>query len=200
MSLATRDKVEPILEVFAVRLRAVLERAMADWLAIPDRGKFIYGRTGANVIFDHIIRHALVEFDGDGDAAVKAMREPQSIKFLFHSSVLARFKKGNARGVGGNIETQAVLDFIDPQLSFAGLPEVQRVEIVYQLDLLGTGYAEVAVVARNKSSRVWSYPLSGRPSAEIIPLPTPIRPILTPPKVTPKPSADDKTDSENLKK
>lgn len=197
MSIAVRDKVEPVLGVFAVRLRAVLDRAMSDWQATPGRAQFIYSRTGANVIFDHIIRHALIEFDGDGDSAVKALREPQSVKFLFHNAILARFKKGNAKGVGSNIETQAVIDFIDPQSSFFGLPDIQRVEIVYQLNILGTGFAEVAVVARNKSSRVWSYTLNGRPSAEIVPLPTPARPILTPPKVTPKPVAEDKADDTN---
>lgn len=169
---------------------------MADWLGTPNRAQFMYGRTRANIIFDHIIRHALVEFDGDGDATVKALREAQSVKFLFHGSIVARFKKGDARGVGSNIETQAVLDFINSQSSFDGLPELHRVEIVYQLNILGTGYAEVAVVARNKRTRVWWYELTGLPSADIIPLPTPIRLVLTPPKVTPKPSADEKSDGK----
>ena len=196
MAIAVRDKVEPILGAFATRLRSVLDRAMADWLATPNRAQFMYGRTRANIIFDHIIRHALVEFDGDGESTVKALREAQSVKFLFHGTVVARFKKGNARGVGSNIETQAVLDFIDPQSAFDGLPELQRVEIVYQLDILGTGYAEVAVVARNKRTRVWSYQLTNRPSADIVPLPIPPRPILTPPKVTPKPTAEEKAGAE----
>lgn len=192
MAIAVQHKVEPVLGAFAIRLRAILDRAMADWLATPNRGQFMYARTRANIIFDHIIRHALSEFDGDGDATVKALREPQSVKFLFQSSVVARFKKGNGRGVGANIETQTVLDYIDPQSSFAGLPDIQRVEIVYQLNILGTGFAEVAVVARNKRTRVWAYPLTGRPAADIIPLPTRTPPVLTPPAVTPKPVADDK--------
>ena len=174
--------------------------AMADWLATPNRAQYVYGRTRANIIFDHIIRHALVEFDGDGDSTVKALREAQSVKFLFHGTVVARFKKGNARGVGGNIETQAVLDFIDPQSSFDGLPEVQRVEIVYQLNILGTGFAEVSVVARDRHTRVWSYQLTSRPSAEVIPIFTPPRPVLVPPKVTPKPRLGDKADGEHSPK
>ena len=197
MAIAVQDRVEPILGVFAVRLRAVLDRAMEDWLATPSRGQFMYSRTRANIIFDHIIRHALTEFNGDGDSTVKALREPQSVKFLFHGSVVARFKKGNARGVGANIETQAVLDYIAPQSSFAGLPDIHRVEIVYLLNFLGTGFAEVAIVARNMRSRVWSYPLVGRASAEIVHLPMRITPILLPPPVTPKPAADDIAPSEH---
>lgn len=194
MPIAKREKVEPIIGVFSERLRAILDRAMDDWLAMPDRSRFIYPRTRANIIFDRIISHALVEFDGDGDNTVKAIRESQSVKFLFQDTVVARFKKGNARGVGANIETQAVLSFIDPQSSFAGLPEIQRVEIVYQLNFLGTGYAEVSVVARDKRSRIWAYPLTSTPSADIIPLPPRTPPVLTPPVVTPKAAPGEKTE------
>jgi len=196
VAIANREEVEPILEQFAGRLRAVLDRAMDDWLETPNRGQFIYTRTRANIIFDHIIRHALLEFDGDGDNTVKALREAQTVKFLFHNSVVARIKKGNARGVGSNIETQAVLDYVDPQASFGGLPDIHKVEIVYQLDILGTGYAEVAVVARDRKTRIWAYPLGGQPTAEIIPLPTRAPPVLTPPAVTPKASPDEESGEE----
>jgi len=138
----------------------------------------------ANIIFAFIARRALEEFSGDPD--VHVMHEPQTVKFLFRDSVLVRFKKGNARGVGSNIQTQAVLQYIDPQSSFAGLPDVHRVEVVYQLNILGTGFAEVAVVARDRRTRIWAYPLTGRPTAEIIPLPPRTPPVLTPPVVTPK--------------
>lgn len=193
MAIADRAEVEATLEGFTVRLRSVLDRAMEDWAAVPNKAWFLHGRTRANIIFDLIARHAQGEFGDDSD--VHVIREPQTVKFLFLDRVLARFKKGNAKGVGSNIETQAVMDFIDPQGSFAGLPDVHRVEIVYQLNILGTGYAEVAVVARNQRTRVWAYPLTGRPSAEIIPMPTRTPPVLTPPVVTPKPRADE-TDDE----
>lgn len=186
MPIAVQAQVEPILAEFAPRLREVLDRAMEDWLATPARGQFLYARTRANIIFDHIIRHALLEFDGDGASSVKALRESQSVKFLFQNSVVARFKKGNTRGVGSNIETQAVLDYVDPQSAFAGLPEIHKVEIVYQLNILGTDFAEVAVVARDRRTRIWAYPLTSRPSADIIPLPPRPAPILEPPVVTPK--------------
>tara|TARA_R110001599_G_scaffold6485_1_gene31783 strand:- start:3975 stop:4577 length:603 start_codon:yes stop_codon:yes gene_type:complete len=186
MSIAIQEEVEPIIASFAARLRAVLDRAMSDWLEMPDRGRFIYPRTRANIIFDDIVRHALIEFDGDGDEDVKALHEPQSVKFMFKNSVVARFKKGNDNGVGSNIETNAVMDFIDPQSSFGGLPEIHRVEIVYMLNVLATDYAEVEVVARDMDRRVWAFPLVGKPSAEIVPLPTRTPPVLTVPVVTPK--------------
>lgn len=192
MTIAVQSKVEPIINVFASRLREVLDRAMKNWLNIPDRGSIRFARTRANYIFDRIIHHALIEFDGDGDGTVKALVESQSVKFLFANSVVARFKKGNGRGVGSNIETQAILNYNDPQTSFAGLPDIHRIEIVYQLNFLGTDYAEVAVVARDRRTRIWAYPLTGKPSADIIPLPPRPAPALTPPIVTPKVRPEEK--------
>lgn len=197
MAVAVQSEVEPIIGAFADRLRAVLNRAMEDWLATPDRSKFRYGRTRANIIFEHIINHALSEFDGDGAESVKALVEAQSVKFLFHNSVLARFKKGNAKGVGSNIETGAFLNFVDPQGSFAGLPDIHRIEIVYQLNFLGTDYAEVAVVARDRHTRIWAYPLTLRPTADIIPLAPRPAPVLTPPLVTPKAVPKEESGDDN---
>jgi len=187
MPIAVQSEVEAALDTFVVRLRAVLDRAMDDWQSMPNKAWFFYARDRSNFIFSQIARHALVEFDGDSN--VHIIREPQTVKFLFMDRVLARFKKGNAQGVGANIETQAVMNFINPQSSFAGLPDVHRVEIVYQLNIIGTSFAEVAVVARDKTTRVWSYPLTGKPSADIIPMPTRTPPVLTPPLVVPKPAA-----------
>lgn len=191
MPIARIESVQPVLDQFAKRLRGVLDHAMDDWLKLPSRSELLYARTRANYIFDRIVHHALLEFDGDGANTVKALPEAQTVKFLFRNSVVARFKKGNANGVGSNIPTQAVMDFIDPQGCFAGIPEIHRVEIVYQLNVLGTGYAEVAVVARDRKTRIWAYPLDGR-SAEIIPLPTRTPPTLNPPEVTPKAKPESK--------
>lgn len=191
MPIANREEVEQTLEGFTVRLRKVLDQAMVDWEATPNKGWFIWPRVRANIIFSYIVRRALEEFGDDPD--VHVINEPQTAKFLFRDSVLVRFKKGNARGVGSNIVTQTVLKFVDPQLAFSGLPDVHRVEVVYQLNILGTGYAEVAVVARDRRERIWSYPLTGRPSAEVIPLPPRTPPVLTPPTVTPKAPAEEKS-------
>jgi hypothetical protein len=194
MPVAVREEVEAILDTFTERLRAVLDRAMDDWSALPNKSWLMFSRDRSTILFSYIIRRALEEFQVDPD--IHIVREPQTVKFLFRDSVLVRFKKGNGKGVGSNIETQAVLQFIDPQLSFAGLPNVNRVEIVYQLDILGTGYAEVSVVARDKNTRVWAYPLTAKPSAEIIPLPPRVPPVFTPPAVTLKRPAQEDRDGQ----
>jgi hypothetical protein len=109
----------------------------------------------------------------------------QTVHFLFHDQVFLRFKKGNEKGVGSNITTQAVLDFIDPQGVIPGLvPEIMKIEIVYTPDKIGVGLEEVAVVACGLQKRIWAYPLD-RPSAEIEPIPT-RPPDVTPPAVVPR--------------
>jgi hypothetical protein len=198
MPIANQDEVKAILRDFETRLRSVIDRAWAEWKAMPRRGRFLFARTRLNIIFDSIARFALEEFDEDKEIYVIAKN--QTVQFLFRDRVLARFKKGNAKGVGSNINTQTVLEFIDPQLSIPDLlPEVHRVEICYQPDDVGINLGEVAVVARNRTRRVWAYPL-GRSGASasgtVIELPQ-RPPDKTPPKVTPrKPKKDDSAPSE----
>ena len=78
----------------------------------------------------------LAEFQDDKD--IRVMTEKQTVKFLFKDQVFTKFKKGNDKGVGSNIETQAVLDFIDPNRLIPGLlPDILRVEFCYGIDALG---------------------------------------------------------------
>lgn len=185
MPIAQEDHVRVVLKDFESRICWVMERAWDDWRDIPNSGRFIFRRTRSNIVFDFICQHALTEFDGDPDIHVIARRG--TLQFLFRDSVLLRFKKGNSRGVGSNILTQAVLDFIDPQLNIPGLlPDIHRVEVCYQENLLGTDLDDLAVVARDRTQRIWSYPISDpHLDAEIVPLqPRPSDPV--PPLVTPK--------------
>ena len=70
---------------------------------------------------------ALAEFDGNTD--IHAIVDGQTVKFLFRDQVLVRFKKANSKGIGSNIETQAVLEFVDPQLKLPQfLPEIYKIE------------------------------------------------------------------------
>jgi len=187
MSAVTEENVRPILQGFEYRLRAVIDRAWAEWMECDLRGRLIFQRAKSDVIFDFIARHALAEFGEDPDIHVIAKNS--TVRFLFRDQVLVRFKKGNAKGVGSNIETQATLDYIDPQRTLPGLlAEVFRVEVCYQPDRLGTQLKDVAVVARDRTRRIWAYPLNPQSSAEIIPMrlpepePDESRPVATPRK------------------
>jgi hypothetical protein len=186
MSVPKQDDVQAVLEDFHRRLREVIDRAWKEeWLDLPDRARFVFPRrVRAVLVFDGIARLALSEFDSDPN--IRVMLQRQTVRFLFRDRVLVRFKKGNARGVGSNIGTQAELDFIDPQRSIPGLvPEIMRVEICYAPDdELGIVLSEVAVVARDRHRRVWAYPID-RGERKVVPLP-PREPDHTPPMVVPR--------------
>lgn len=171
MPIPVQDDVRAILGRFESRLRAVIDRAWAEWMESDVRGRLIRNGAKATVVFDFIARHALAEFDGDPDIHVIAKHS--TVKFLFKDAVLVRFKKSNAKGVGSNIETQEVLAFIDPERKlFPELPDILKIEVCYQPDRLGTQIKEVAVVARDRNKRIWAYPIEAEAGgAEIIPLP-----------------------------
>ena len=153
---------------------------------MPDRGRFVFlPRVRAVLVFDFIAKHALAEFDLDPHIHV-LLKGQQTVHFLFRNAVLVRFKKGNTKGIGSNVETQAALSFIDPQGVIPGLvPEIMKIEICYTPDVLGLTLDEVAVVARSRHKRVWAYPIDRKKqTADVVELPlrTPdeTRPVVVP--------------------
>jgi hypothetical protein len=128
LAIPAIDDVQAILADFELRLRAVVDRAWAEWMEQDIRTRLIYTRTSSNAVFDFIARHALAEFGEDSE--VRDIAKCGTIQFLFRDRVLVRFKKSNARGIGSNIETQAILDFVEPSRDIPGLvPDLMKVEV-----------------------------------------------------------------------
>jgi hypothetical protein len=121
-----------------------------------------------------MVHRAVTAFDGNPD--VHVVYQDETAKFLFKRKVLVRLKKGDSNHLGSNIETQAVLAFTDPQLTIPGLPDVQKVDIVYVLNDLQTEIDRVVVTARNNDVRLWSYDIEDRRVAPVLPLVQPIAP------------------------
>lgn len=196
MPLPTVDDVRPILRDFEQRIVTVLNDSWTEWLHIPDRARFS-DRSRASMVFDFIKQRAMAEFDGDPN--IRIIPKGQTVHFLFRDTILIRFKKANRFGLGSNIETQAVLEFVDPQMNIpALLPEVYRVEVCYHLDALATRISELAVTARANDKKIWSYALEKPVGAKVIPLPASSNPPdLSPPIIVPRRrnTAHDKTES-----
>lgn len=193
MSIPAIEDVQDILDEFQDRLRGVVDRGWSEWIDCELRPRLIFKRSGSNNVFDFIARHALEEFGSDPD--VHVISKGGTFQFLFCNQVLVRFKKSNSKGVGSNIETQATLDFVDPNRDIPGmLPDIMKVEVCYLPDVLGTGLQEVAVVARNRTSRVWSYALEPATVAEIVTLQPDLPEGTTPIVITPKKSSDEAAD------
>ncbi len=186
--MTEQDKVRSILSDFEFRLHSILQKAWAEWQEMPKKG-VLSARSRASIIFDFIKRFAIEEFDGDED--IHALPKGQTVKFLFQDQVLIRFKKANAKGIGSNIETQAVLEFVDPQLKIPDmLPEIFRVEVCYTFDKLATKVETVAVTKRDRHQKLWSYPIFGGESGEVVPMPTRAPDPEMPPTVRPRKPAE----------
>jgi hypothetical protein len=162
------EDVQAILEDFEDRMARVLERAWQEWLELPRRAA-LSPRSRASIVFDFIRRLALEEFDRDPN--IRAIPRGQTVHFLFRDRVLVRFKKANTRGLGSNIEPQAVIAFIDPQLSLIALPPIHNVEACYHLDKLATKMAMLTISARRRNHRLWSYPMRRTSGGAVVPIP-----------------------------
>ncbi|SDB39110.1 hypothetical protein [Bauldia litoralis] len=168
MVFPPKDEVQAILADFEDRMAAILEGAWQEWLDVPRRAA-LSPRSRASMVFDFIRRRALEEFDSDPE--IRAIPKGQTVHFLFHDKVLLRFKKANTRGLGSNIETQAVIEFIDPQMSLLPLPPIYHVEGCYHLDKLATKMALLTVAARQRNKRLWTYEMRRSADTRVMPLP-----------------------------
>jgi len=170
MLVPPRDVVQPILDKYREPIVTAVLGAWDDWLASPHVSVWRCKRSRANFVWEQIIERASLAFDGSPGARI--IHGQETFKFLVEDRVLFRFKKGDEAGLTANVPTQLALAFHDHEQDLFGLPEVHRVEVVYQLNRLETEIVDVIVVARHEDVVVWSYSLLE--SAErVVPLPMP---------------------------
>jgi hypothetical protein len=150
------------LTPFHERIRGVVERAWEEWKDVLQFrqehgfGPIMYSRTTANYIFDAIARNSIAEFGIDPSVKIKV--DAQTVKFIFRSEVIGRFKKGDENKLGMNIPTRLSLAFTDPEEVFPGLPpETAKVDFVWTASELGTNLEGVYVVARDNERLLWDY-------------------------------------------
>jgi hypothetical protein len=195
MAVAIETEVREVLARREETILAIAHGAWNDWLELPNRSRLRFARTRANIVHDFMIDRAMSAFSGDAD--VHPIVKDETAKFLFDRRVLVRFKKGDGNGLGSNIETQAVLAFTDPQLLIPGLPDVQKVDVVYVLNDLQTMIERVAVSARDNDIRLWSYDIEDRSGAVILPLAQPVAPEDGAKVVRLRPRSDQARDDKN---
>lgn len=175
MAVAVELDVKNALLDFEETLLDVVNGAWGDWLGSPYRSRISrYPRVRANLVHAFIVERAISAFDANPD--IHIVHQDETAKFLFRQKVLVRFKKGDSNHLGSNIETQAVLAFTDPQMTIPGLPDVQKVDVVYVLNDLQTAVNRIAVTARDNDVRLWTYDIEDRRSAPVLPLVHPSAP------------------------
>lgn len=155
---------------YETRIREAVDAAWTDYLSIPIRHKFRFTRTRANIVFDLIAGHLFAKFDGD--AKVRLFQKDETIKLLIGDSLLVRVKKANGSGLGSNIKTQAVMEFIKQAPDIPGLlPDLFKVEVCYSENAMGAEIDAVSVTARDDDVKLWSYEID-RVSNTIVPMPS----------------------------
>lgn len=170
MSIPVEVTVRPVLGEIRNQVISAIRDAWEDWLASDFNGVWRCKRSRANFVWEQIIEranNALLDHD-----AVHVIEGHETMKFLVRDTVLFRFKKANETGRSSNVATQLALAFHDHDQDLFGLPEVQRVEVVYKLNRLETQINDICVVARNGDQIAWEYSLLDAGEAAI-PLPMP---------------------------
>jgi len=177
MPIPNQAAVRQIIDDIRDEIIASIHEAWDDWMASDYAGVWRCKRSRANFVWEQIIDRAhaaLMDFDG-----VHIIDGSETMKFLLHDQVLFRFKKADDAGRTANVATQMALAFHDHERNLFGLPEVQRVEVVYKLNNLETAIYDICVVARDGDNIAWEYSLleAGDVIAPLpMPEPEPVRP------------------------
>lgn len=173
MSLPVEAEVRSFLAPYQQPLVELARDAWKAWMDSPYVGRWRCGRSRANFVWEEIVDRALAFFESNSD--VYAFKEQQTYQFLVREQVLFRFKKGDDHGLSANYPTQHALDFHDHDVNIFGLPEIQRVEVVYKLNKLETMIDDLLVVARDGDRVLWAYSLMEGDEG-VMPLPIPLSP------------------------
>lgn len=178
--LADQRFVQSVLSAYEPRLFLCVRQGWEKWVALGLGGQLQFpGRSRACLVYDFTVQALQAELAGDQNVIVVVKDE--TVKIIFKSSVVLRFKKANESGLGSNTMTQASLSFSGGQMRLLGMPELQPVELLYELNDLHTEISQVVVSARDGDTRLWSYPIkkNGGASAVQIDITKPQEPNLT---------------------
>ena len=166
------DDIRPLLRSREVALNKIVLGAFDRWWNNPERLQ-LYRRTRATLIHNYMMIAAPTAFSTDPGVRLIDRNGHETSYFLIEGRVLLRFKKGDENGLTCNIDTQAALAFVDPEVdNLLGLPEIARLDVAYVLSELATRVEKILIVARDGDAIAWSYEIY--PTAEETTAPTPI--------------------------
>ena len=172
MPVPQRGYVERILDPHRQVIVNAVQGAWEAWRASPYPGRW-HSRSRANFVWEEIIDRASRAFIEMPD--VRIIGRNATYGFLIDDRVFFRFKKADGNWLSTNIPTQRALAFHDHDQdlpNLPGLPEVQRVEVLYKLNRLETQIADIRVGARNRNVTIWWFSLLNA-DADVAPLPVP---------------------------
>jgi hypothetical protein len=143
----------------------------------------IWARTRACMMFERLAVRLQEAFIDDPDVRFEFANE--TVKITLDDEIVARVKKADGRGLGHNVQTETNDLFCDQADTFPGFEPLDKIEIVYVLNMYGTEINRVMVQARDGDVRLWAYQIDDTALGTAAPIqPLPSRP-------TPPSSADD---------
>lgn len=138
-----------------------------------DRSRHRYKRTLRCIMHEALVDEARIRFEGD--PRVHMWEQHETAYFMFGNAVIARLKHGDGRGLGKNNHTQSSFGFVsaeaEPWELPLGLPDKQRVDIVYLLNDIETRIEQILVTGRDGDKPLWNFPLYPRKTKPIVVLP-----------------------------
>jgi hypothetical protein len=168
---------------------AKLSRAFTEaWEDVrKDRPRYsIWPRTRANMMFERLavrLQEAFID-----DPGVRFEFADETVKITFDDKIVARVKKADSRGLGHNVQTETNDLFCGQADTFPGFEPLDKIEIVYVLNMYGTEIRRIMVQARNGEVRLWAYEIDDT----ALGITAPVHPL------PPRPPAPIASDLENL--
>lgn len=168
MKTPNKNEVRLVLSEHEAVIRKVCEEAWQEWMEVPERARFSR-RSRASIYHDFAKRRLIAAMESK--PGVYVLSKGQSLKICFGHKVIMRLKKADRRGLGSNILTRAVLQFIDLQQTMPEVaPDLDRVEICYRLNKMETRIESLRVTARHLGNLLWSYEVENAKAAELLPI------------------------------
>jgi hypothetical protein len=175
MPTPAMDDVKLLLDSRGPAVCRIFLNTWDRWWNNPDRLVLDFKRTRATNMHNYMMREAPAAFADD--PGVRLIYGQETTYFVVEQRLVFQLKMGDSCGISSNIEMQASLAFIDPQQTLPGIPELERVDIVYVLNPLETLINRILVVARDCEHVVWRYQIYPRSYEGKSPVTLPARPV-----------------------
>jgi hypothetical protein len=142
-----------------------------------DRPRYsIWPRTRANMVFERLAVRLQEQFIDDPGVRFEFANE--TVKIIFDDKIVARVKKADSRGLGHNVQTETNDLFCEQADMLPGFEPLDKLEIVYMLNMYSTEIRRVMVQARDGEVRLWAYEIDNAALGTTAPVtPLPIRPV-----------------------
>ncbi|KQZ38953.1 hypothetical protein [Massilia sp. Root1485] len=157
MPIIAHNAAELAIRPFADRFVEVVQSSFKDWLEGPYASQMQTKAFRAQVVSNQMRANAKRIFDGMDGIRVESV--PHYTGLLVGRDLFIRMKKADKKLLSRNYPTQNALAFVDQDRDLLG--GLARLELVYQLNDVGTAIERIVLLQRQKQSVVWMIDLFG---------------------------------------